>query len=981
MERDQTWRPAVLFAKQKTRRERLLMYWMIFWNLILSPLMVLAAQRDKYASCASQPFCSQQRRQVRALNVSDGPIEAQNVSGYRVFQGSPKIGVTSQGSALSIPLQWTGQDASFHPDLLVELGAVTDSIFSIRVREHSTYHVGGVVSMLKRGHPPAATNTRYSPIDEVIVIHRDAWLPLEQLDAPAVSCAAAAVACWYTTANETVLMTTKKGNISDRMQGTQQPAHRIRIQHQPFRIALYQELEDELNDGKKSTAPVLVWNAADLLAWYASGANTSRQGSIGADIAFPRAVGLYGLPEHALDLRLPETCSKEPLRLYNLDVFEYELGSTLGLYGSVPFVMALNGSRHTVGALWMPTSETYVDLCPLQTSADPKGTLHAHFMSERGLPEMFLLAGPSPAEVSKQLARLSGTAPLPPLFALGYHQSRWNYRDEADTRDVDAQFDTHDIPYDVLWLDIEHTDAKKYFTWDANKFPSPAQLQYALATKANRKLVTIVDPHVKAEAGYELHERALQQQWYIRTPDGQAAYDGWCWPGKSRYPDFMDPRVRQGWSACFTPDFYHGMTEHLHIWVDMNEPSVFNGPEGTLPKNVLHCQGALEHGEIHNLYGHMVHRATFTGLLQGRAEQERPFVLSRSFFTGSQRYGAVWTGDNAAQWSHLAASVPMLLSIGLAGIPFVGADVGGFFGDPSPELLTRWYQAAAYQPFFRGHAHLDTKRREPWLFGEPYTSAIREAIDERYTLLPYWYRLFATEQGVPVMRPLFYEFPDDPNWATAQTSWLVGEALLVAPVIEKGLSEHRIQLPGSNRTCWYPMLPRSMRLFPGLHAVHRGQEVVVYREPSLATTGVFQRGGTIVPRWERRRRSSSVKLNDPLTLHVALDEQWRARGSIYIDDGHSYAFQKGDYCFWQVKASREFQERNSSWLRLEMELQTLDGQVPPSNTSRCASIIIERLVAYTPAGERMVIRKPLLGRPIVAKRWQGAWPFANNATT
>ncbi|KAF6002954.1 hypothetical protein F1559_001367 [Cyanidiococcus yangmingshanensis] len=952
--------------------------WILLWwclGLVWGPVLVIAAQRDKYASCSSQPFCSHHRQQ-RALRTgsTQNQTDAFFLNGYAVDEVGFRRATSSQPSTLVLSLRPSrGKNDAVDQRLQVLVGAVTDSIFSVRVQEIDA----GVGS--QRRKTVSAPTSRYSPLEEVVVIPADAWLPLQRLSAPTASSSysTCSKACWFTTANETVIMT----RIRKRAASDEQPYHLLRIQHHPFRIALYNNLVDWRAVWMNTTAPALIWNAADLLYLQATGANNTVEHSVAADVAFPRAVGLYGLPEHALDLSLPETCAGTPVRLYNLDVFEYELGSELGLYGSVPFLLALNGSQHTVGVLWMPASETFVDLCPLRDDVRRTRMLHAHFISERGLPEMFLFAGPSPSEVSQELAVLTGSAPLPPLFSLGYHQSRWNYRDEADASQVDAQFDVHDIPYDVLWLDIEHTDGKKYFTWDANKFPNPVELQQALATKASRKLVTIVDPHVKAEQGYELHERARQHRWYIRTPDGQADYEGWCWPGKSHYPDFMDPQVQQGWSACFTPTFYRGMTEHLHIWVDMNEPSVFNGPEGTLPKNVRHRQGTLEHADIHNLYGQMVHRATFLGLRQGRSGHERPFVLSRSFFTGSQRYGAVWTGDNAAQWSHLAASVPMLLSIGMAGISFTGADVGGFFGDPSVELLTRWYQAAAYQPFFRGHAHLDTKRREPWLFGEPYTSAIRDAIDERYALLPYWYRLFATEQGVPVMRPLFYSFPDELEWTKTQTSWLVGDDILVAPVLEAEPTEHRVRLPGPNQTRWYPVLPRSVRLFSGVHTAHRGQDLIVYPRPLLTSTFVFQRGGSIVPRWERRRRSTKAMLNDPMTLHIALDGAWRALGMIYIDDGHSYAYQNGDYCLWRVAASGERSDQGPNWLHLKMTLQALDGHLPLSNASRCAAVTFERLVVYTPAGQRVVIRKPVLSSSTtLSSSWQGRWQLNDTSS-
>ena len=409
----------------------------------------------------------------------------------------------------------------------------------------------------------------------------------------------------------------------------------------------------------------------------------------------------------------------------------------------------------------------------LLSSGTPTKT--SHWMSESGVLEAFLLPGPTPQAVFSQYAHLTGSAALPRYFAIGYHQCRWNYKSEEDVKAVDSGFDEFDIPYDVLWLDIEHTDGKKstttantathspdhstghrlmaspaavalllspssprlcvccallcsgwcdvcwcvlllrfrYFTWDGHNFPHPLDMQASLIAKS-RQLVTIVDPHMKRDSNWAVHTNALEKGYYVRTAQ-DGVYEGWCWPGSVSYLDFLDPTIRQYWADQFSLERYVGSTSHLFVWNDMNEPSVFNGPEVSMPKDCRHLHSSVEHRDVHNVYGHFNLLSTAQGLLQ--RDQLRPFVLSRSFFAGSQRYAAVWTGDNAAEWSHLAAATPMLLSLNVVGMTFSGADVGGFFKDPDAELLTRWYQAGAWQPFFRGHAHIDTKRREPWLFG------------------------------------------------------------------------------------------------------------------------------------------------------------------------------------------------------------------------------------------------------------------------
>lgn len=618
--------------------------------------------------------------------------------------------------------------------------------------------------------------------------------------------------------------------------------------------------------------------------------------SLGTDISFPFASHIYGIPERTTRFSLEDTVNaegeviSEPFRLYNLDVFEFELDKPFGLYGSIPFLMARNG-KETVGMLWLNSAETYVDV---RGSKKEVGK-DTHWYSESGIIDIYLIPGPTSADVFHHYLYLTGAPAMPQRFALGYHQCRWNYRDEEDVKAVDAAFDERDIPYDVLWLDIEHTHGKRYFTWDYSRFPDPTALQNHIGARG-RKMVTIIDPHIKRDNKYQLHRFANENKYYVMKPDGKT-FDGWCWPGSSSYMDFTAEKVRDAWASRFNPTDYPHFTEHLYTWNDMNEPSVFNGPEGTMQKDLLHA-GETEHRHIHNLYGHYFMQATYEGLKRGHGGNDRPFVLSRSFFAGSQRYGAVWTGDNAANWEHLGSSVRMLLSLQISGLTFAGADVGGFFGNPSAELLTRWYQAGAFQPFFRGHAHLDTNRREPWVFGEPYTGVISHAIRTRYQYLPLWYTLFAanvlgrtagfaTVGSGPPMRPVWWEFPEEAGFDADETAWLVGNALLVAPVMKDGATEHVVRLPGGAR--WYDLYDPAA---PG-RVLDGTSELRV--DAKLERMVVLQRGGTIVPKWERRRRCARAMSGDPFTLVVALDAEGRAEGELYLDDGRSFAYAEGRY--------------------------------------------------------------------------------------
>lgn len=540
--------------------------------------------------------------------------------------------------------------------------------------------------------------------------------------------------------------------------------------------------------------------------------------AIALDFSFPQANILFGIPEHADSFSLRTTVGSEPYRLYNLDVFEYELDNGMALYGAVPVIYG-HGPEKTVGVYWQNAAETWVDIHNTNTEnnvmssivnfvAGPSKTEApvAHFMSESGVIDIFILLGPTPVAAFKQFTELTGTAPTPQMYAIGYHQCRWNYNDEQDVAQVHNKFDEYDIPMDTMWLDIEYTDSKKYFTWDHTKFPNALEMIKNLTDKG-RHLNIIIDPHTKRDNGYFVHNECTERGYYTKNKDGND-YEGWCWPGSSSYIDFFDPVARKYYADLYLLENFKESTAEVGIWNDMNEPSVFNGPEVTMLKDNKH-HGGWEHRDIHNLYGHMYITGTFDGLMRRGKNALRPFILTRSLFAGSQRYAAVWTGDNMAQWPHLAASIKMCLSLSVAGMSFCGADIGGFFGNPEPELLERWYQASVFQPFTRSHAHIDTKRKEPWLFSETTRLIIRDALRKRYSYLPFWYTLFYEHEriGAPLMRPLLSHYPKDKNTFTIDTEYLLGDQLLVRPVLDKGAGKVDVYFPthGDNEggDIWY----------------------------------------------------------------------------------------------------------------------------------------------------------------------------------
>ena len=635
--------------------------------------------------------------------------------------------------------------------------------------------------------------------------------------------------------------------------------------------------------------------------------------SVGMDFSFPFSQHVYGIPEHATSLSLPTTTTgsaniapkySEPFRLYNLDVFEYELDNSMALYGSIPLMIAhglVQKKGRATGVFWFNPSETFVDISDESGSSSGMSSHKAtRWISESGNVDFFFLPGPNVKDVYRQYSSLTGTQQLPPIFSLGYHQCRWNYRDQRDVAQVENMFEELDFPVDVIWLDIEHTNGKRYWTWDKSVFPDPVEMQKNL-TAHGRRMVTIVDPHIKRDNNWATHNEATSLGYYIKDKHGKD-YDGWCWPGSSSYLDFTVEKVRLWWQKQFSLAKYVGSTMDLFTWNDMNEPSVFNGPEVSMPKDTKNLEG-VEHREWHNLYGIYMQMATALGLQNRQTvpvpirgslpsapgsksgeiieapeeEYQRPFVLSRAFWAGSQRWGAIWTGDNTASWGHLKIAAPMLLSINLAGLSFAGADVGGFFKDPSAELFTRWYQAGSFTPFFRGHAHLDTKRREPWVFGDPYTQILREVAVVRYSLLPFWYTLFyqAYSEGLPVMRTMFTEFPDNEGTYEMDDQWMLGSSLLVKPVTDEGATSIPILLPG--KSDWYEL--KTLKS----HASDESRAQTI--AAPLDTIPVFIRGGSIIPRKMRLRRSSKLMFHDPLTLVVAPDSTTgKAEGMLYMDD-------------------------------------------------------------------------------------------------
>lgn len=691
--------------------------------------------------------------------------------------------------------------------------------------------------------------------------------------------------------------------------------------------------------------------------------------SVGLDITFNDFQHTFGIPQHADSFALRSTVDTDPYRLYNLDVFEFEVNNPMALYGSIPYMVAHN-QNFSIGVLWLNAAETWVDIssnfadkgvfskfAQFITQSNEIPQVNTHWFSESGVIDIYILLGPTPDDLFRQYGKLTGTTGLPPMFSIAYHQCRWNYNDEDDVKNVNNGFEEHQLPMDVMWLDIEHTENKRYFTWDPVKFPHPEQMMENLAIYG-RKLVTIVDPHIKIDTSYHIYKEAKDLDLYVKDKSGKDI-DGWCWPGSSSWPDFSSKKVQEWWASKFLLENYKGTTLDTYTWNDMNEPSMFNGPEVTFHKDSVHLNG-FEHRDIHNQYGHYLQKSTFEGHLLRTNHELRPFVLTRSTFVGSQRYGAVWTGDNAAEWSHLKISIPMCLSFSIAGMSFCGSDVGGFFKNPDAELMVRWYQAAAYQPFFRSHAHIDTKRREPWVFDENSLNLIRDALHSRYALIYYWYTLFYINEktGKPPMRPLWAEFPEDTSVFGLDDQHLVGPSLMIKPITDQGATSVTVIFPGINEI-WYDV--KGMRRF-------QGGTTKTFTDINMSTVPVFQRGGSIIPYKFRLRRASKQMANDPFTLLIALDAQNSAVGQLYFDDSISYEYRKNkefvyrEFVFNKNKLTSRSLDSESkfdtkAWLErvIIYGVKSEPGQVKIEySNSQSANLEFN----YDPNGQTLLIRKP-----------------------
>ena len=673
---------------------------------------------------------------------------------------------------------------------------------------------------------------------------------------------------------------------------------RVLLQHAPFRVSFADEAGNSLDqdDPEKgiafSGATVRVWKRLrDDEHVYGLGEKNGRLDKRG------RQLGGYNYT------------------MWNSDTFAYE-SDTDPIYVSIPFFLVLRQGR-THGIFLDNTFRSNFDI-----GHQSQGLLS--FGADGGELNYYFIDGPSPKAVIERYTRLTGRAPLPPMWALGYHQCRYSYFPESKVRFIAENFRVRRIPADVIWLDIHYMDGYKPFTWDNERFPDPAGMIRDLRAKGLRT-VTIVDPHPKKEKHYEPYDTGLAGDHLVKNADG-TVYEAPVWPsqaernpGPSVFPDFSRPTARDWWGGLYKSLLDVGVAG---IWNDMNEPAVFETPTGTMPLDVRHDNEGrpTDHREIHNVYGLLMTRSTYEGLRRLRPN-ERPFVLTRASYAGGQRYSALWPGDNVSDWTQLRATIPMLAGMGLSGLPFVGSDIGGFAEAPSAELYTRWLQTGVFYPFMRTHTAFGTPDQEPWSYGPAHEAINRRAIELRYELLPHIYNVMheASTTGMPALRPLVLEHPDDPRTYGLDDQFFFGGDLLIAPVLREAASVREVYLPKGE---WYD--------FWTGRPVAGGTSITV--PVTLSSLPIFARAGAFVFRQPVIQHTGEMS-GQPLLVTVnpsAASERW-----LYEDDGATPAYEKGAF------ARRRFSQRTAAGASpaVEVEVGAPEGSWRPAARDLQLSIV------------------------------------------
>lgn len=604
----------------------------------------------------------------------------------------------------------------------------------------------------------------------------------------------------------------------------------------------------------------------------------------------PDNARFYGMGEKMLGLELSGVKTK----FWNTDIWADFHPSVFTenrpdpLYVSIPYVIVKSG-EYWVGLLLDNPEATFIQTSSrinIAGQMDAKEQTQESLLcgSEGGQPRLMILVARSLAELTRKFQTIVGNTPLPPAWALGYHQCRWGYESMRDLNYLDAGMDKFEIPCDGLWLDIEYMRGYRVFTFEEKNFPD-LQKNIAEFQARGRRIVPILDPGVKAEKGFEIYESGKAGEHFCLNPQGRE-FVGLVWPGETVFPDFSRPETRQWWAQQVETFAQSGITA---AWLDMNDPATGD----SLNDLMLFDGGCRAHKTYHNQYAMGMARASRAGFEQARPN-ERAFLLSRSGFTGISKYSALWTGDNISNYHYLKSSIACTLNLALSGVPFSGPDVGGFGSDCHPQLMKDWIKAGFLFPFLRNHSNKESHPQEPWAFDQKTLQVFRHYVRLRYRLRPYLYNLFVeqAERGEAILRPLFYNFPDETAFDLSRVDdeFMVGEAILQAPFVEEHQQVRSVLIPSCR---WFNVANHQW--------IEGGQKLIV--EKNENSTPLFLKDGTILPTARNVGGDHSYNFRE-VDFHVILKAEHhnKARLSYVFDDGLSLNYQKGERSELQCEA-------------------------------------------------------------------------------
>src|SRR5215471_2497793 len=531
---------------------------------------------------------------------------------------------------------------------------------------------------------------------------------------------------------------------------------------------------------------------------------------------------------------------------WNTDEFGWQESSD-PLYKTIPFFIGLRKGA-AYGVFFDNTYRSSFDF-------GKEARDYFSFGAEGGELNYYFIAGPEPKKVVEQYTAMTGRVPLPPLWTLGYQQCRYSYYPESRAREIVKTLRDKKIPADVIYFDIDYQQGYAPFTINREYFPTFEKMIADFRAQGFHTIL-ITDLHIKKDPdhSYVPYDSGMKNDVFLKNPDG-SVYVGEVWPGPSVFPDFTLSRVRAWWGGLYKDFVAMGAAG---FWNDMNEPAIFQRADKTMPLETVHRLDdgtKLDHRAIHNILGMQNARATYEGLLKLQPG-ERPFVLTRAAYAGAQRYAATWTGDNSSTWNHLAMSTPMLMSMGISGMPLVGDDIGGFAGTPPADLLTRWFEVGALNPIYRAPTAKGTADQEPWVHGPEHEATRRKYIELRYRLMPYLYTAIeeTARTGIPLMRPIFLEYPQATEFYGDDRDFLFGRDLFVAPVTSEMVDAEDISLPPGG---WYD--------FWGGARHEHGEKIQL--RPRLDEMPLYVRAGAIVP-MQAVVQNTGETPDGPLALRV-----------------------------------------------------------------------------------------------------------------